>query len=403
MENKKKGVCAPQGFLAAGIHSGIKREKNDLALVFCKVPCVTAAVYTSNQVKAAPLYVTMEHLKDGKAQAVIANSGNANCCAPFGRENAVRMARAVAEAVGIQKQDVIVASTGIIGVPLEIEKIEKGIPSLVNALSEEGSSKAAEAIMTTDTYKKECAVDVILNGKTVKIGGISKGSGMIHPNMGTTLTFLTTDVNIEQNLLQKALQYCVKRSFNRISIDGDTSTNDMACLMASGLAANSLIEKEDSQEYATFVQALLEVCTHLARELARDGEGSTRLISCTVCNGESEDKAEIMAKAIIASTLTKAAMFGGDANWGRILCAMGYSGVPFDFEKTDLYFKSVSGEIKACENGRSLPFDNKLAKIILSEEEIHIIADLKEGKEKATAWGCDLTYEYVKINGMYRS
>lgn len=404
LQEVQGGVCAPQGFTAAGLRTGIRKSKTkkDLALIYCEVPCVAAAVYTSNKVKAAPLYVTMDHLKDGKAQAIVANSGNANSCAPQGEENATRMTQAAATALGIKKEDIIVASTGIIGVPLEIDKIEKNMPALAEVLSMDGSSDAAEAIMTSDTYKKEYSVSMDLGGKKVKIGGISKGSGMIHPNMGTTLTFLTTDLNIEQSLLQKALKYCVKKSFNRISIDGDTSTNDMACILADGLAGNKCIT-EESEDYRIFLNGLLQVCVYLARELARDGEGASRLITCTMVNVKNEDKAEILAKAVISSSLTKAAMFGGDANWGRVLCAMGYSGAEFDYENTDIYFKSNAGEIKVCVNGRGLAFDEDLAKKVLSEEEIEIFVDLKEGTEKATAWGCDLTYDYVKINGDYRS
>ena len=398
------GVCAPKGFMAAGQYCGIRKnkDKKDLALIFCQVPCKASAVYTSNKVKAAPLYVTMEHLVDGWAQAVVVNSGNANSCAPKGEENAIRMAIAAAKALNIKKQDLIVASTGIIGVPLEIDEIETCMPMLVEALSKDGSSDAAEAIMTSDTYKKEYSISVDVGGKEVKIGGISKGSGMIHPNMGTTLSFLTTDVDIDQKLLHKALSYCVKKSFNQISVDGDTSTNDMASLMASGLAGNPQITWEN-EDYSIFVDALLKVCIYLARELARDGEGATRLISCTIVNAVSEDNAEIMSKAVIASSLTKAAMFGGDANWGRVLCAMGYSGVDFNYETSDIYFISKAGQLQVCANGRGIAFDEISAKEILSEDEIEIVVDLKEGTNQATAWGCDLTYDYVKINGQYRT
>lgn len=398
------GVCAPKGFLAAGIYCGIRKnkQKKDLALIYCEVPCQAAAVYTANQVKAAPIYTTMEHLKDGKAQAVIANSGNANACAAGGEENALRMAKAAASALGLMTEDLIVASTGVIGVPLEVEVIEAGMMELAGALSPQGSSNAAEAIMTTDTFMKEYAVSFPLGGKTVHIGGITKGSGMIHPNMGTTLSFLTTDVVIEQPLLQKALLYCVQRSFNRISVDGDTSTNDMVSLMASGLAENPSIEDE-TEEYEILLNALMEVCVHFARELARDGEGASRLISCTIKGTDTEEKAELMAKAVISSSLTKAAMFGRDANWGRILCAMGYSGAQFDYETVDIYFESKVGTIQVCAKGRGLSFDEDLALKILSEDEVEIRGILQEGAYEATAWGCDLTYEYVKINGEYRS
>ncbi|MGI6733617.1 MAG: bifunctional glutamate N-acetyltransferase/amino-acid acetyltransferase ArgJ [Anaerovoracaceae bacterium] len=398
------GVCAPKGFLAAATYCGIRKNKNkkDLALIYSEVPCNAAALYTSNKVKAAPLHVTMEHLRDGKAQAIIVNSGNANACASEGYENAVRMATAASKALGIDCKDVIVASTGVIGVPLDIGAIEAGVPTLAEKLSCDGGSDVAEAIMTTDTYKKEYAVAFELGGKTVRIGGASKGSGMIHPNMATTLNFITSDVDVDGELLEKAWRYCVNRSFNRISIDGDTSTNDMACILTNGLAGNPRI-CEGSKEYEIFVAALLKVCVHLAKELARDGEGASRLLSCTVKNAADEEKAEIMAKAVIASSLTKAAMWGGDANWGRVLCAMGYSGAEFNYEKTDIWFRSKAGEILVCQNGQGLEFDEALAGEILSADEIEILADLKEGEAEATAWGCDLTCEYVKINGSYRT
>ena len=399
------GVCAPKGFLAAGVRCRIKKtpDKKDLALIFCRVSCNAAAVYTKNKVKAAPIYVDMQHLRDGKAQAILANSGNANACAPNGEENAEKMSAYAAAALGISPKDVIVASTGVIGVELEIAKIEEAMPALAKALSPKGSHDAALAIMTSDTYEKEYAVSVEIGNKIVKIGGISKGSGMIHPNMGTTLNFITTDVDITQELLQKALKDCVKKSFNRISVDGDTSTNDMACILADGLAANPAITSEKSEAYLAFKEALEVLCIHLARELARDGEGASRLITCTMNGASTEEKAEIMAKSVISSNLTKAAMFGCDANWGRILCAMGYSGADFDYEKTQVYFRSAAGEIQVCENGRGLAFDEELAKKILSEEEVEIFVDLNEGTETAVAWGCDLTYDYVKINGDYRS
>jgi glutamate N-acetyltransferase/amino-acid N-acetyltransferase len=398
------GVCAPQGFLAAGIHCGIRKNKRkkDLALIVSTTDCDAAAVYTKNQVKAAPIHVTMAHLIDGKARGIIANSGNANACAKNGEENAKRMAAASATALGVKTEDMIVASTGVIGVPLEIEPIEAGIAKLVQSLSAEGSTAAAEAIMTTDTFKKEYALAFSLGGKKVRIGGISKGSGMIHPNMGTTLNFLTTDASIDQGLLQKTLSRCVDLSFNRISVDGDTSTNDIATILANGQAGNARIE-EETTDYERFCEALLLICVHLARELARDGEGATRLLTCTVSGVETEEKAEQMAKAVIGSSLTKAAMFGGDANWGRVLCAMGYSGATFDYETVNIRFRSVAGEILVCENGRGVLFDESLAKLILSADEIEILADLSEGNEQATCWGCDLTYKYVKINGDYRS
>lgn len=398
------GVCAPKGFVAGGIHCGIRKNtrKKDLALVCSTTLCDAAAVYTRNQVKAAPIHVTMAHLADGKAKGVIVNSGNANACALHGEENARRMAEAAAKAIVARPEDLIVASTGVIGVPLDIEAVENGMPKLAKALSREGHTAAAEAIMTTDTFKKEFAVSFALDGTEVRIGGMSKGSGMVHPNMGTTLTFITTDAAVSQPLLQQLLVDCVDRSFNRVSIDGDTSTNDMAALLANGQAGHPPIEAGTPAE-AAFREALLAVCVHLARELARDGEGASRLITCTVAGAADEEKAACMAKAVIGSSLTKAAMFGSDANWGRVLCAMGYSGAAFDYEAVDIWFRSPAGTVKVCENGRGLPFDESLAKAVLSESEVEIRAELGEGSAEATAWGCDLTYKYVKINGDYRS
>ena len=400
----KGGVCAPKGLLAAATYCGVRKNKNkkDLALIYSQVPCKAVALYTRNKVKAAPIQVTMEHLKDGKAQAIIVNSGNANACAPKGHENALRMAEAASKALCIDCKDVIVASTGVIGVPLDIDAIEAGVPVLAKALSADGGSDAAEAIMTTDTCKKEYAVAFELGGNTVRIGGASKGAGMIHPNMATTLNFITTDVNIDRELLEKAWRYCVNRSFNRISVDGDTSTNDMACVLANGMAGNAKF-CEGSEEYEIFVEALLKVCVYLAIELARVGEGASRLISCTVKNAASEEKAETMAKAVIASSLTKAAMSGGDANWGRVLCAMGYSGADFDYEKTDVWFRSEVGEILVCQNGQGLEFDEVTAAKTLSADEVDILADLIVGEAWATAGVCDLTCEYVRINGSYRT
>lgn len=400
----KGGVCAPLGFLASGIYCGLRKnkEKKDLALIYSQKECNVASLYTANKVKADPIYVTMDHLKDGKAKAVIANSGNANACAPKGRENALRMAVAASEALGIKSDDVIVASTGIIGVPINIGTIEASMPDLSKGLSKKGSSDAAEAIMTTDTYSKEYAVSFMLSGKEVKIGGISKGSGMIHPNMGTTLNFLTTDANISTNLLEKAWKHSVNKSFNRISIDGDMSTNDMACIMANGMAENPEI-KEGSKDYEIFIDALLKVCVYLARELARDGEGSTRLISCTVMDSSDEEKAATIAKAVIASSLTKAALSAGDANWGRVLCAAGYSGVDFDYKNVDVSFSSDKGTLPVCKKGNGLEFDEHKANHILMAQEVEILISLNEGDEEATAWGCDLTCEYVQINSNYRS
>lgn len=400
----KGGVCAPKGFLASGIYAGLRKnkDKKDLALIYSEVQCKAAALYTSNKVKADPLYVTMDHLKDKKARAIICNSGNANACAPKGRENAVRMAEAAAKALGIKTEDVIVASTGVIGVGLNIDAIESGLPGLYKALSLEGSEDAAEAIMTTDTYKKEYALSFEVGGKEIKIGGISKGSGMIHPNMGTTLNFITSDANIDEDLLEKTWRSCVNRTFNRISVDGDTSTNDMACIMTNGLADNEEI-KEGSESHEAFRTALMKLCTYLARELARDGEGSTKLITCITKGASDEEKAAQIARAVISSSLTKAAMTGGDANWGRVLCAAGYSGAEFEYLKVDISFKSIKGEIEVCRGGNGLDFDEEAAASILSADETEIIVNLNEGEESAEAWGCDLTCEYVNINGDYRS
>ncbi|MCX7615444.1 MAG: bifunctional glutamate N-acetyltransferase/amino-acid acetyltransferase ArgJ [Clostridiales bacterium] len=404
MEHLSGGVCAPKGFKASGIHCGIRknRTKKDLALIYSEVECATAAVYTTNKVKAAPIYVTMENLEFGIAQAMICNSGNANACAPEGNENARKTCDLIADALKIHKRDVIVASTGVIGERLNIEAIEAAIPDLVKGLATDGSNDAAEAIMTTDTTKKEIAVEIKIGGKPVKIGAIAKGSGMIHPNLGTMLSFVTTDCAITQDMLQKALADSTKRSYNRVSVDGDTSTNDMCAVMANGLAKNDLIEWQD-ENYKAFLAGLDYVNTYLSRELAKDGEGATKLITCTVKNARGEESAERLAKSVISSSLVKAAMFGSDANWGRVLCAMGYSKAPFRPEYVDIGFSSDAGSISVCINGAGLLFDEDLAKKILSEREIVIEIDLKEGDTEVSAWGCDLTYDYVKINGDYRT
>ena len=399
------GVCAAKGFKASGIHVGVKTHnsgKKDLALIAADCDCSAAAVYTKNVVKAAPLYITKENLKNGKARAVIANSGNANACAPNGEENALRMCKAVAAEFGVGADEIIVASTGVIGQTLPVEVIEKGTPELVSQLSYKGSQDAAAAIMTTDLSMKELAVEVKISGKPVKIGGIAKGSGMIHPNMGTMLAFLTTDCAINPEMIQKALVVAANVSFNRVSVDGDSSTNDMLSLMASGLAENAEITDE-SGDYTIFAEALNALCIELAKMIAADGEGATHLITCVVKGAQSEADAEALSKSVISSSLTKAAMFGADANWGRVLCAMGYSGVDFDPDGVCVAFESEAGRILVCENGRGLLFDENFAKKILSEHGITIDITLKEGKAECTCWGCDLTYDYVKINGDYRS
>ncbi|MBQ3405528.1 MAG: bifunctional glutamate N-acetyltransferase/amino-acid acetyltransferase ArgJ [Oscillospiraceae bacterium] len=399
------GVCAAKGFKAAGIHCGVKAnsgDKKDLALIYSDYPCSANAVYTKNKVKAAPLHVTREHLADGRARAVIANSGNANACAPMGMENAAEMCSAAAEALGIEAGDMIVASTGVIGQTLRIEAIKKGMPDVVKALSDSGSTDAAKAIMTTDTQRKEFAVEFELDGKTARMGGIAKGSGMIHPNMGTMLCFITTDAAISSDMIKKALLECVRVSFNRVSVDGDTSTNDFCAVLANGLAGNSEICAE-GPAYETFLSALKELCIRFARAMAADGEGATHLINCTVSGALDEDTAELMAMSVIASPLVKTAMFGADANWGRVLAALGYSGAEFEPGEAAVSFSSSAGDIPVCEKGMGLPFDEDLAKKILSEPEISINAVVGNGPGRCTCWGCDLSYDYVKINGDYRT
>ena len=415
------GVCAAKGFRAAGVRCGVKSKaggdgnqpvvasmkdyltgKKDLAMILSDCDCSAAAVYTMNRVKAAPIYVTMGNLEDGVCRGVIANSGNANACAPMGHENAERMCAAAAQATGLKPTDFVVASTGVIGQELNIAAIEMGVPALVENLSEEGSDAAANAVMTTDTVKKETAVSVTIGGKTVTVGAIAKGSGMIHPNMGTMLCFITTDCAITPDVLQDALHDIVPRTFNRVTVDGDTSTNDMCVVLANGMAGNEQIEWKDDN-YNLFYKALYEVCRRMARAIAADGEGASRLITCTVKSARSEDSAERLAKAVVGSSLVKAAMFGADANWGRVLCAMGYSKAPFRPEYVDVKFSSIFGEIAVCEKGTGLDFDEELAKKILTQDEVVIDVALNEGASEATCWGCDLTYEYVKINGDYRT
>jgi len=399
------GVCAASGFKAAGIHVGVKTNnpaKKDLALIVSEVEADAAAVYTKNVVKAAPLLITKAHLADGKARAIIANSGNANACAPNGEHNAERCCLAVAKALGIRPEDVVVASTGVIGQPLPVEVIERGVPALAEALGAGGSADAAAAIMTTDTAMKECAVETIIGGKTVRMGAIAKGSGMIHPNMGTMLCFITTDCAISAPMIKKALLETVAVSFDRISVDGDTSTNDMCCLLANGLAGNAPITAEDDG-YAAFCEALREICVKLAIAIASDGEGAAHLITCTVAGAPDTAAAEALGKAVISSTLTKAAIFGADANWGRVLCAMGYSGVDFNPDDVSIAFKSKAGTVAVCQNGRGLSFDEAFAKKILTEHDVTIAISVGSGAGTCTCWGCDITYDYIKINGDYRT
>lgn len=396
------GVCAAKGFKAGAMRCGIKpsQTKKDLAMIVSDCECSAAAVFTTNRVKAAPVLLTKKHLADGKARAVIVNSGNANACAPFGIENALRQAKAAARVVDIDETDVIVASTGVIGQTLPVEVIEEHVGEM--ELKYDNSLAAAEAIMTTDTKVKTIAVEFEAGGVTCHIGGICKGSGMIHPNMGTMLCFITTDCAISPEMMQKALLANVKTTFNRVTVDGDTSTNDTCCVLANGMAGNPEITAETA-DYEAFSEALHAVCKDLARKIAADGEGASHLITCTVSGASDEATAETLAKAIVSSSLTKAAIFGADANWGRVLCAMGYSGAAFDTEGVLVEFASKAGTIAVCENGRGLPFDEDLAKKILTEDEIEINVTLKEGTGKVTCWGCDLTYDYVKINGDYRT
>ena len=400
------GVCAAKGFTAAGVHCGVKAgsspDKNDLALILSEKECAAAATYTMNRVKAAPLYVTMDHLENGVAWGVVANSGNANACCPQSHENAEAMSTAAAAATGREPGDFVVASTGVIGQTINISAIQAGLPQAAAALSASGSDAAAHAIMTTDTVKKEIAVSLTIGGKEVRLGAIAKGSGMIHPNMGTMLAFITTDCAITHEMLSDALHEVVARTFNRVTVDGDTSTNDMCVVLANGMAGNSLIEWKD-QDYETFLAALEEVCRYLSRAIAGDGEGASKLVTCKMHGARSEESAERLAKAVVGSSLVKAAMFGADANWGRVLCAMGYSKAPFRPEHVDVSFCSQAGSILVCKQGDGVDFDEDKAKTILTEKEVIIDVDLHEGDESAECWGCDLTYDYVKINGDYRT
>ena len=403
------GVCAAKGFKANGIQCGlvhagatITTKKNDLAMIVADEECSAAAVYTTNKVKGAPILVTKKHLENGRARAVIVNSVNANTCNADGMKKAEMMCSLTAEALGIDAEDVIVASTGVIGQPLPIEPIAEGIPVLVEGLSYNGNPMAVEAIMTTDTMPKEVAVEFTIGGKTCTMGGMLKGSGMIHPNMATTLTFITTDAAVSPELLQRALSDVVKVTLNRVSVDGDTSTNDMVCVLASGAAGNKELTAEN-KDYDVFVNALYNLMLNLARMMARDGEGATKLIECRVSGAASEKSAEIIAKSVITSSLLKSMIFGEDANAGRIYCAIGYADVDFDISKADIAVASVAGKVILGENGCVVPFSEEEAKKVLEAEEIQILVSLGEGTGNAVCWGCDLTYDYVKINGDYRS
>ena len=398
------GICASKGFRASGIHCGMRRKpgKKDLALIVSEVPATTAAVFTTNLVKGAPIKVNKEHLKDGIAQAIIINSGIANTCNANGVELAESMAKLAADYTGVKQDDVLVASTGVIGAELRMDPIINGMPFLLSQLSDEGSIDACRAIMTTDTRVKEIAVEFEIQGVPCHLGAIGKGSGMIHPNLATMLVFATSDVAISHEMLQKALSGDVTSTFNMMSVDGDTSTNDMCVVMANGLAKNPIIDKE-GEDFDIFMKALNTVNVYMARSIAGDGEGCTKLLECVVTGADTEEDAKKVAKSVICSSLTKAAMFGEDANWGRILCAAGYSGANIDVEKIDLDFKSSAGQVALCRDGNGIPFSEELASRVLHEREIDILINLGDGPFKATAWGCDLTYEYVKINGEYRS
>ena len=398
------GVCAAKGFKANGIHCGIRRNhsKKDLALVVSDVLCNAAAVYTTNLVKAAPIAVCKENLADGKAQIMICNSGIANTCTADGLDKAHAMCEIAAGALGLNPKDVVVTSTGVIGQPLDINPIKNGMAELVAGLRYDGDEDAAAAIMTTDTIKKEAAVEFELSGHTCHIGGMAKGSGMIHPNMATCLIFITTDAAISAEMLQKALITDVQATFNMVSVDGDTSTNDTCSILANGMAGNPEIT-EEGEDFSTFMCALNTVSMYLSKLLAGDGEGATKLLECRVSGAPDEMTARKAAKSVICSSLVKSAMFGADANWGRVLCAVGYAGVPLDVNKIDLSFKSDKGTIAVCKNGAGIPFSEEKAKEILLEKEIEILVDLNDGEASAAAWGCDLTYDYVKINGDYRT
>ena len=413
-------ITSPLGFTANGVCAGVKaygnatqaalknepllpaNGKRDLAMIYCEKQCTAAAIFTKNLVKSDTIYVTQKHLANGKAQAVIVNSGNANACNPDGYEKAEQMCALASDALGVAVDDVIVASTGVIGQALPIEPIKKGVEELKNILTRDGGTNAAEAIMTTDTVKKEWAVTLMLDGKTVTIGGIAKGSGMIHINMGTTLSFVTTDAAISAEMLKEALLEAADASYNMVSVDGDTSTNDTLAIMASGLAGNTEITEKNG-DYYLFTEALTAAFKNVAKKLASDGEGASKLVICKVNGAKDEATAKIIAKSVICSSLVKAAMFGADANCGRILCAIGYSGAEVNTGKIDVSYRSAKGEILVCKDGFGLAFDEDKAKEILLESEIDIIVDLADGSGTAEAYGCDLTYDYVKINGDYRT
>ena len=400
------GVCAAKGFEANGLNCGLNpnKEKNDLGLVFSSVPCNTGAVYTQNKVKGAPILVTKKNLETtgGISKAVIVNSKNANTCNADGEQKAEKMCQLAADALGIAKEEVIVASTGVIGQVLPIEPIESHIAQLAEGLTVDGNERAATAIMTTDTVKKEVAVEFMLGGVVCRLGGMAKGSGMIHPNMATTLNFVTTDVAISARLVQKALSEIVKVTYNCLSVDGDTSTNDTLTVMANGLAGNACITEENA-DYEMFKEALYIVLMNMTKMLAADGEGATKLLECSVSEARDLETAITVAKSVICSPLFKCAMFGEDANWGRVLCAIGYADAEFDINKVDVDLASQYGTLQVCRNGAGVDFSEEFAKEVLVADEIFINVSLHDGDAAAKAWGCDLTYDYVKINGDYRS
>lgn len=404
MKNIEGGICAPKGFKANGIHAGFRKnqDKKDFSLIYSEEPCVAAATYTQNKVKGAPLKVTKKHLKNGIAQAIICNSGNANTCNANGVEIADETCELLGQALHIEPGDVIVASTGVIGEPMTIEPFADHIDELSAGLNKEGSHDAVEGIMTTDTKPKEYAVEFIVDGHIAHIGAIAKGSGMIHPNMATMLAFVTSDVDISKEMLDIMIHEVVDDTFNMVSVDGDTSTNDMLCVMCNGTANNRKIVFKD-RDYQVMEDALFSVCEQLSRDIAKDGEGATKLLTCKVAHAKTVWNAKAVAKSVITSSLFKAAMFGKDANWGRILCAIGYAPADVDVEKVDVHLSSVNGEVYVCHNGMGVPFDEEKATDVLSADEIIVDIDLNDGDYSATAWGCDLTYDYVKINGDYRT
>ena len=404
MKKISGGVCAPAGFRANGVHCGIRKNKTkrDLSLIVSEKRASAACVYTTNLVKGAPILVTKSHVADGYAQAIVCNSGNANTCNADGVEIAEAMCALVEKNTGIAASDVVVASTGVIGQPLSVEPMAEGMPALAAGLSEENGNLAAQGIMTTDTVAKEIAFSFDLGGAECHIGAIGKGVGMINPNMATMLIFVTTDAAISPAMLQKALSADVKDTFNMVSVDGDTSTNDMVCVLANGLAGNPEIT-ETGKDFTAFRRALNKVTTYLCRCIAKDGEGATKLLECKVTGAKTKNAAKLVAKSVIKSSLFKAAMFGADANWGRVLCAVGYSGADVDVSKVDVSFKSRFGRIDVCKNGSGIEFSEEEAKKVLGADEIQILIELNDKSGKATAWGCDLTYDYVKINGDYRT